>query len=351
MAYKDSKIYMKIEINRNLLIIALITIAIIGIGYYCLSKYTQSNYEKNAKELKKNIQISGNISSMILQDYSKNWSSAIFDNKAQNDNGEWNYCSDFNTAISWRHSYFDKMGGFLALDTLSIMMSKEISAMTTTPSKYKDCQKAFIEAYNAVTEMVNLCKLPEGSYQDFGNNISRLYSIYTTKIGETDIYLPKTSDEELTNKFDEIINKSRTRLSKQKEIELNKNSNYLEGKNFLELNKKKRDVITLKSGLQYKILVNGTGVKPTCTSEVKVNYEGRLIDGTIFDSSYKRNKPATIRCDQVLRGWTEALTQMPVGSTWEIYIPQELAYGEREAGAIKPYSVLIFKVELLKIEK
>lgn len=128
-------------------------------------------------------------------------------------------------------------------------------------------------------------------------------------------------------------------------------ANREEGETFLKANAKKDSVQTLPSGVQYKVLTKGSGEVPTATSKVKVNYEGRLIDGTVFDSSYKRNQPATFGCNQVIKGWTEALTHMPVGSKWEIYIPQELAYGEREAGKIKPFSTLIFTVELLEIEK
>ena len=125
--------------------------------------------------------------------------------------------------------------------------------------------------------------------------------------------------------------------------------NRIEGEEFLKANAKKYSVVTTESGLQYKILVAGTGAVPTATQKVKVNYEGRLIDGTVFDSSYKRNQPATFACNQVIKGWTEALTKMPVGSKWELYIPQELAYGAREAGKIPPFSMLIFTVELLEI--
>ena len=123
------------------------------------------------------------------------------------------------------------------------------------------------------------------------------------------------------------------------------------GVKFLEENKKKAGVVTTPSGLQYKIITKGTGAIPADTSSAKVNYKGTLIDGTEFDSSYKRNEPTTFRANQVIKGWTEALTMMPVGSKWEIYVPQELAYGAREAGQIKPYSTLIFEVELLGIEK
>ena len=127
--------------------------------------------------------------------------------------------------------------------------------------------------------------------------------------------------------------------------------NRRDGEAFLAAKAKKDSVQTTKSGLQYKILTVGTGETPKATDKVKVNYEGKLIDGTVFDSSYKRNQPATFACNQVIKGWTEALTMMPVGSKWEIYIPQELGYGSREAGKIPPFSTLLFTVELLEIVK
>lgn len=123
------------------------------------------------------------------------------------------------------------------------------------------------------------------------------------------------------------------------------------GEDFLKQNGKQKDVVTTASGLQYKVIQKGEGEIPTATQRVRVNYEGRLIDGTVFDSSYKRNEPATFGCNQVIKGWTEALTMMPVGSKWELYIPQELAYGDRDMSTIPPFSTLIFTVELLDIEK
>lgn len=120
---------------------------------------------------------------------------------------------------------------------------------------------------------------------------------------------------------------------------------------WLDANAKKDSVQQTESGLQYKVLVMGEGEKPQATDKVKVNYEGRLIDGTVFDSSYKRKQAATFGCSQVIKGWTEALLMMPVGSKWELYIPQDLAYGEREQGKIKPFSALVFTVELLSVER
>ena len=137
----------------------------------------------------------------------------------------------------------------------------------------------------------------------------------------------------------------------QTKMEKKYGANRKAGEDFLKENAKQKDVVTTASGLQYKVLTMGTGEKPTATQRVKVNYEGHLIDGTEFDSSYKRNEPATFGCNQVIKGWTEALTMMPVGSKWELYIPQELAYGDRESGKIPPFSMLIFTVELLEIVK
>jgi FKBP-type peptidyl-prolyl cis-trans isomerase FklB len=127
--------------------------------------------------------------------------------------------------------------------------------------------------------------------------------------------------------------------------------NKKEGEAFLTANKGKDGVVTLASGLQYKILTEGKGAKPTATDSVVCNYRGTLLNGTEFDSSYKRGQPATFPVSGVIKGWTEALQLMPVGSKWQLFIPSDLAYGDRGAGAdIGPGATLVFEVELLSIE-
>jgi FKBP-type peptidyl-prolyl cis-trans isomerase FklB len=122
------------------------------------------------------------------------------------------------------------------------------------------------------------------------------------------------------------------------------------GEEFLKENAKKEGVIVLPSGLQYKVLKQGTGAVPTLNDKVQVHYEGRLIDGTVFDASKKHgDEPAEFRPTDVIKGWTEALTMMPVGSKWQVYIPYDIAYGSRDAGQIKPYSALVFDIELVGI--
>lgn len=128
--------------------------------------------------------------------------------------------------------------------------------------------------------------------------------------------------------------------------------NKAKGEKFLAENAKKADVKTLAKGVQYKVIKEGNGEIPADSSVVIVHYEGRTVDGEVFDSSYKRGEPTEFPANRVIPGWTEALTHMPVGSVWEVYIPQDQAYGQNGAGdQIKPFSALIFKIELLGIKK
>lgn len=161
----------------------------------------------------------------------------------------------------------------------------------------------------------------------------------------------KNDTTKMTMQFAQTYSQSAVEKIKEKAIVEQYADNKESGEKFLAENKLKENVQITESGLQYKIITEGKGEIPVASSRVKVNYKGTLIDGTEFDSSYKHNEPTIFRADQVIKGWTEALTMMPVGSKWELYIPQDLAYGSREQGQIKPFSALIFEVELVDIEK
>lgn len=144
-----------------------------------------------------------------------------------------------------------------------------------------------------------------------------------------------------------VKNQEAQALEQSKEFLPNKEA----GEKFLAENKKKDSVMVTESGLQYKIIKLGTGPKPVVTDKVKTHYHGTLIDGTVFDSSVQRGEPISFNVNGVIQGWVEALQLMPVGSKFKLFIPQNLGYGIRPAGPIKPYSALIFEVELLEIEK
>lgn len=152
----------------------------------------------------------------------------------------------------------------------------------------------------------------------------------------------------------DVLNTFQKDLMAKRSVEFNKKAeeNKAKGDAFLSDNKSKAGVVVLPSGLQYKVIETGTGVKPGKSDTVTVDYTGTLIDGTVFDSTQKTGKPATFQVSQVIPGWTEALQLMPAGSTWEIYVPADLAYGARSVGGpIGPNETLIFKIHLISVEK
>jgi len=152
----------------------------------------------------------------------------------------------------------------------------------------------------------------------------------------------------------EVLNKFQKDLMAKRNAEFSKKSdeNKAKGETFLSTNKGKEGVITLPSGLQYKIIDAGNGSKPAKEDTVTVEYTGQLIDGQVFDTTEKTGKPATFKVSQVIPGWTEALQLMPAGSTWEVYVPSNLAYGPRSVGGpIGPNETLIFKIHLISVKK
>lgn len=189
--------------------------------------------------------------------------------------------------------------------------------------------------------------------QNIGQNIKRDFDVDVDALckGLKDSQEGKNAmtEEEMQKTMASFQNQMREKQMEQ--MKKASASNKAAGEAFLKENKTKDGVVTLPSGLQYKILTKGTGAKPTADKKVKCHYRGTTIDGQEFDSSYKRGEPATFQVGGVIKGWTEALQLMPVGSKWMLYIPSDLAYGDRGAGgAIAPGATLIFEVELLGIE-
>ncbi len=191
--------------------------------------------------------------------------------------------------------------------------------------------------------------IPQASKQFFGEDSTKTISGQNLLAA---FYASLKGDSLTINSNDAQALQERFREQQQQLRDAKLQENKVAGEQFLAENKNKEGVMTTESGLQYKILTKGEGKVPTAEQTVKVEYEGRLIDGTVFDASSQHgSEPSQFACNQVIPGWTEALTMMPVGSEWELYIPQDLAYGQRDLGTIKPYSALIFKVKLVDIVK
>ena len=188
---------------------------------------------------------------------------------------------------------------------------------------------------------------------NIGQNLKRDYEVnldmFFKGITESHEGKMSLSEDEMKETMTNFQNQMREK--QMAKMEESAGVNKVAGEVFLKENKDKEGVVTLESGLQYKILTKGEGAKPTAADTVECHYRGTTIDGQEFDSSYKRGTPASFKVNGVIKGWTEALQLMPVGSKWMLYIPSDLAYGDRGAGrSIAPGSTLIFEVELLGIK-
>ena len=189
------------------------------------------------------------------------------------------------------------------------------------------------------------------NYEIYGEDSTKSISLKNLVAG----FVAGTREKNMIMSHEEAFKKSQVLVDKLKSETLEKSfgPNKKAGEEFIAKKAKEADVKQLPGGTLYKVLKEGNGPIPADTSKVHVSYEGRLINGEVFDSSYKNNdgKPVEINVNQMIPGWTQALTHMPVGSTWELYIPQDQAYGLRNVGSlIKPFSTLVFKLELVDIK-
>ena len=212
-----------------------------------------------------------------------------------------------------------------------------------------DKQKAAYYAGIQIGQQISNQMVKGINHELFGEDSTKTISLKNFMAG----FIAGTTGKKALMPMEKAMEVAQTKMQqiKAKNMEKEYGPKKVAGEKFLAANKTKPGVKTLKGGVQYKEIKEGSGAIPTDTSNVKVHYEGKTIDGKVFDSSYTRGEPVTLRANQVIKGWTEVLTHMPVGSVWEVYIPQELAYGEREQAQIKPFSALIFKIELVSIEK
>ena len=240
--------------------------------------------------------------------------------------------------------------GNLGID--STYMDEFVKGLNEGANAGDNKKKAAYYAGIQIGQQISNQMIKSINYQLFGNDSTKTISLKNFMAGFVSGAVGKGAL--MTPDSARMVAQELMRQIKAKSLMKEFGDNKKAGEDFLAKNAKAEGVVTLPSGVQYKILKegNGEGIHPADTSMVTVNYEGRTIDGNVFDSSEKHGgEPSKFRTDQVIPGWTEVLKLMPVGATWEVYIPQELAYGERQQGAeIKPFSMLIFKIELVDVE-
>ena len=234
----------------------------------------------------------------------------------------------------------------MGVDTL--YMANFIKGLKTGIKVGDNAKKSAFYAGIQIGQQVTNQIVPGISYEVFGNedkliNKDFFLAGFIAGVTEKNLLMQPMEAQQVAMTLMEEL--------KNERFEQQFGDNKAQGVAFLDSIAGTEGVVKTESGLCYKVITAGKGAVPTNSDKVKVHYRGTLIDGTEFDSSYSRNEPTTFRANQVIAGWTEALTMMPVGSKWMLYIPQELAYGSRDMGTIKPFSTLVFEVELLEIEK
>ena len=241
----------------------------------------------------------------------------------------------------------DYLVGRLGVDT--VYMDDFIKGLNEGANAGDDKKKAAYYAGIQIGQQISNQMVQGINHELFGDDSTKTISLKNFMAG----FISGTTGKGglMTVDSAQQVAQQMMRAIKAKNLEKEFGPNKKAGEDFLAKNAKAEGVKVLPSGVQYKVIKEGTGAMPKDTSLVKVNYEGKTLDGKVFDSSYERKQPADFRANQVIKGWTDALVHMPAGSIWEVYIPQELAYGERQQGAdIKPFSMLIFKIELLEVD-
>lgn len=241
------------------------------------------------------------------------------------------------------HQYLEQMG----VD--STQMNEFIKGLNEGVNTGDDQKKSAYYIGVQIGQQISQQMIKGINYEIFGEDSTQTISLKNFMAG----FVCGTLQKDGIMTMDEANLYAREKQSEIKAAQMEKLYGPWKEENeaFMSKMAKKDGIQKLDNGVYYEIIEEGNGEIPADTSRVKVHYEGRLINDTVFDSSYRRNEPTTFRCNQVIPGWTNALTHMPVGSKWKVYIPQSQAYGDREAGQIKPFSTLVFTIELLNIEK
>lgn len=312
------------------------------------------DYESTAKQMKLNSMATCYLAADVLSDYQQSWSDAISDRQVKNADGEYERAYDFNEAIKWRFQFYKNNGRIHVLDSLAGVVKNLMQDMDNPPAKYEKTHEVFVGMYNDMNNLISLVKDPKGNVMSFSAKVNELMMSVDTKFKETDLKISVPEDS-VKSKIMEITLAQMSAMITQKAKELKeKEEAEKEYYNKSKQNSEKYmsqgfKEIPSGNGVLYKEIKSGGGIIPKDTSMVKVHYVGKLIDGTEFDSSRKRGEPATFRANQVIKGWGTALTNMHEGDIWEVFIPFDQAYAEREQRNIPAYSDLIFEIELIKV--
>ena len=333
---------------KRWLLAAVAVVALAALGWVGFSLFG-NNYKKMAMEMKVNTLVAQRLAIAMLTDYQDNWLRMETEQLGKNDKGEWVSTSDPKQIIAWRQQFFKQNGADAALQNLLGEIDENLNGMKLTPAKYRDTQNNFKEAASALKQLVQLTKNPGDSLIGMCSSMGEYSKKIDSALEPTDFNFWVTFDE-VKAKADIV-----SQQIKDNEIveALAKTSNGEQNNAINVLKYKKLGFKELPGGkgVLYHEVTAGKGPTPKDDTKLLVHYEGKLMDGTVFDSSYDRGQPASMRPSQTVPGFWHSLVKMKAGSKWEVYIPYDQAYGNRAAGAVKPYSDLFFTLEIIKFEE
>ncbi len=337
----------KKSLMKRILMIATAVVALAALAWIGFSLFG-NNYKKTALEMKVNTQVAQRLALIMLNDYQSNWLRMETDKLAMNDKGEWVSTDDPKQLIAWRKQFFSQNGAEGALQKLLQEIDGNLDDMKLTPAKYRDTKDNFKEAAQAVKQLAQLTANPGDSLIGMCSRMGELTKKINDALEPTDFNFWVTLDV-VKAKADVVAQSIKSKevveaLQKTTTGEQNNAINVLKYKKlgFKELPGGK--------GVLYREITPGKGPYPKDDTKLLVHYEGKLMDGTVFDSSYNRGQPASMRPSQTVPGFWHSLVKMKAGSKWEVYIPYDQAYGNRAAGAVKPYSDLFFTLEIIQFE-
>lgn len=333
---------------KKILIACMIVLGV-GCGAWLAFLLFGNNYKSNAMQMKVNTIVASRMANIMLGDYLNNWVRAETEQLGINAKGELVSTDDIGQVLKWRQEFFKNNGFSGVLEQLMDKIKDNVASLKLTPARYRDTQGNFKTAYETVSQLVQLTANPGDSIVELANKVEELNAGLSNALEPTDFNFWVSYDDirKVTDKLAANINDKG--LAEAIGIEPNRKPN--SAVNVLKYKKMGFKELPKGKGVLYREVTEGKGPKPKDDTKVKLHYEGKLMDGTVFDSSYKRGEPVTMRPSQTVPGFWHSLTNMPVGSKWEIYIPYSQAYGDRAAGAVKPYSDLFFTIEVLEIEE
>ena len=322
--------------------VALVIVAWLGF------KLFGNNYKSNAMEMKTNTIVAERVALIILNDYQENMIRVETEHSAKNAEGMDVATDDIQQVIKWRQEFFKKNGTTGLLENLVSKINECYSNMKLTPARYRDTQENFKSALDGINQLVKLTTTPDDSVVVLSEKINKVRTSIQQSLEPTDFNFFVSMDQikELTDQLTGAI----TDKNIAEAITMDASSKPNSALNKLKYKKMGFAELPNGKGVLYREVTKGKGPKPKDDTNIKLNYEGKLMDGTVFDSSYERGEAVSMRPSQTVPGFWHSLTCMQAGSKWEIFIPYDQAYGERAAGSVKPYSDLFFTIEIIELE-